>query len=631
MEPSMTDLMTRDSIRNAVEEIKPMLAPYLNGLALHMYPAGEGFSVRLKEGDALILAAGKTEALRALCALASAVQSGKENFFLEQQTPFATRGVMYDCSRNSVPRVDTIKMLMRRMALMGLNTLMLYTEDTYTSPAIPAMGHFRGGYSQQEIKDLDDYADLLGIELIPCIQTLAHLERLLRWRVFDELKDDKDTLYVGKEETYALLKKMILAASAPVRSRRIHLGLDEAHGLGRGLRLDQEGYRSKVDLMTEHLARVEVICRELGLSPMMWGDMLFRINIRGNGYYDENVVLPEHMASVIPKEYQVVYWDYYHIQQSFYDHYIHEHQKLGIQPVFAGGVCSWLGMQPNLIKSKASIRAGLAACRSAGIREIFTTVWRDDGGEGMPGAVIPGIQMFAESAWEERADVCDRLTNLHSRLAAGMTGEQIAALGSIDELQQGLSLTGLEAPNPQKYFLWQDPLLGLFDVEAATGDYAEFYRGKAAELASLCGGEAEAADALLLAEKLSEFLSLKVDLGVRLKRAYDRHDRAALKAIARQIVSDILPSLHALHAEHRAMWLRWYKPFGWEAQDIRYGGLSVRLQYAADRVNAYADGTIDVVEELAVPRLTHTGDVPKGAEELPSIPLYRDIATVSAL
>jgi hypothetical protein len=65
-----------------------------------------------------------------------------------------------------------------------------------------------------------------------------------------------------------------------------------------------------------------------------------------------------------------------------------------------------------------------------------------------------------------------------------MTSEQIAALGSFDELQPGLSLTGLEAPNPQKYFLWQDPLLGLFDVEAATGNYAAYYRGKASQLAS---------------------------------------------------------------------------------------------------------------------------------------------------
>ena len=44
---------------------------------------------------------------------------------------------MLDCSRNAVPRVEAVKMVLRKMALMGLNTLMLYTEDTYEVPEQP--------------------------------------------------------------------------------------------------------------------------------------------------------------------------------------------------------------------------------------------------------------------------------------------------------------------------------------------------------------------------------------------------------------------------------------------------------------------------------------------------------------
>lgn len=64
---------------------------------------------------------------------------------------------------------------------MGHNAMMLYTEDTYEVPGYPCFGQYRSRYTREELTALDDYADMLGIELITCIQTVSHLERVLRW------------------------------------------------------------------------------------------------------------------------------------------------------------------------------------------------------------------------------------------------------------------------------------------------------------------------------------------------------------------------------------------------------------------------------------------------------------------
>ena len=72
---------------------------------------------------------------------------------------------------------------------MGLNALFLYTEDTIELPDYPYFGYMRGAYTAQEIRKLDDYAARFGVELIPCIQTLAHFTAPMRWRAFDELRD----------------------------------------------------------------------------------------------------------------------------------------------------------------------------------------------------------------------------------------------------------------------------------------------------------------------------------------------------------------------------------------------------------------------------------------------------------
>ena len=83
-------------------------------------------------------------------------------FALHRQPVFEHNGVMLDCSRNAVPRVEAVKMVLRKMALMGLNTLMLYTEDTYEVPEQPYFGYLRGRYSVEALRGLDSYAGRSG-------------------------------------------------------------------------------------------------------------------------------------------------------------------------------------------------------------------------------------------------------------------------------------------------------------------------------------------------------------------------------------------------------------------------------------------------------------------------------------
>ena len=39
-------------------------------------------------------------------------------------------GIMLDCSRNGVLKVETVKRFIELMSAMGFNSLQLYTEDT---------------------------------------------------------------------------------------------------------------------------------------------------------------------------------------------------------------------------------------------------------------------------------------------------------------------------------------------------------------------------------------------------------------------------------------------------------------------------------------------------------------------
>ena len=123
-----------------------------------------------------------------------------------KQSAIEKLGLMIDCSRNSVMSVHALKKLIPILSKMGYTTLQLYTEDTYEVNNEPYFGYMRGRYSKQEIKEIDAYAASYNIELIPCIQTLAHLRALFRWPEYQKINDTEDILLVGEERVYTLLE-----------------------------------------------------------------------------------------------------------------------------------------------------------------------------------------------------------------------------------------------------------------------------------------------------------------------------------------------------------------------------------------------------------------------------------------
>ena len=130
--------------------------------------------------------------------------------------------------------------------------LMLYTEDTYEVPEYPYFGYMRGRYSQSQLQELDAYAKGYGIELIPCMQTLAHLAPTLRWECFDEIKDTNDILLCGEEKTYEFIEAMIRACRNSFSTDRIHIGMDEAFMLGLGKFREKNGIYPREEIFCDH-------------------------------------------------------------------------------------------------------------------------------------------------------------------------------------------------------------------------------------------------------------------------------------------------------------------------------------------------------------------------------------------
>lgn len=547
------------------------------------------------------------------------------DFEITETPRFDMSGAMLDASRNGVLSVPSIQDFLRKMAIMGLNVLMVYTEDTYEVEEYPYFGYMRGRYTEKEMEACDRYASALGIEMIPCIQTLAHLTEALKWNYAANIRDTADILLVDEPETYNFIERIIIAATRPFKTKRIHIGMDEAFQLGLGRYLSKNGYEERFNIMNRHLEKVVSITEEKGLKPMIWSDMYFRLGSKTGGYYDLEAEIPEDVISSIPNT-QLVYWDYYHAEEDFYTTFLQKHKELGSDPIFAGGVWTWNGIAPNYGKAMATSQAALMACKKEGIKEVFATMWGDNGAETPLVTALPVLQLFAEHTYQENVTT----EHLEERFnyCTGGNFSDFMILNGLDETP-GVSKDNLHESNPSKILLWQDLLIGLYDENIRGLSMNQHYKELTSQLETVKQNNPEWKSMFDFYEQLAKVLSIKSELGINLKKSYEGDDKETVN-VHREEMIELKDLTEELRQKHRKLWFSMNKPFGWEVIDLRYGGLIARMETAMHRVQEWLDGTISTIGELEEKRLPFEGPypMPKGSV---GRNIYRRIVTAGNL
>lgn len=524
---------------------------------------------------------------------------------------FPKNGFMLDCSRNSVFTADTVKALIRKLARVGMNVLMLYTEETYEVPGKPYFGIYRGRYSREEIREMDAYAQLFGIELVPCIQTLAHLRNTLKWPYGAELQDSEDILMVGEEKVYAFIEDLLSAVKESFSTRRVHLGMDEAVHLGLGKYLKKNGYRESAKLMKEHSARVLAICKKLGLEPMIWSDMYITSNT-GGAYYDVDETTDTSGWEKPDRELGLVYWDYYNADGALYRNMLRVHQELTDHVIFAGGAWNWNGIAPNYGRAFRCTVSALNACREYRVPEVFCTAWMDNGSETPLDAVYPGMVLFAYLGFHQ--EVCKEELRQEFADCVGGRLEDFWQLDAFDSLFTGMG-ENMGSNNPSKYGLYQDAMLGLFDDHLRGIDTGTYYGELAEKMASCAKTSPAYADLFAFYEEFARVLARKAGLGIRIKAAYDADDRAALQAICTADIPEAMEHLQKMKLLREQLWMKDAKPFGYELLDIKLGGVLTRLASHKRRLESYLDGKLGRLEELEQERMPYFDD-PQGAQDV---------------
>ena len=136
-------------------------------------------------------------------------------------------------------------------------------------------------YTREEIRQLGRRCKELGMEIIPLVQSLGHMENVLsreQYRHLQEVPGDSgctDPLNPGSVPLICGMIDEILALLPSVR--HFHLGGDEAmtFGQGRGGAEFMEKY-GRAELYLQHICKLTSYLNARSIRPLLWADMIVK-------------------------------------------------------------------------------------------------------------------------------------------------------------------------------------------------------------------------------------------------------------------------------------------------------------------------------------------------------------------
>lgn len=506
------------------------------------------------------------------------------NFEIKINSSFKDLSIMVDVARNYPLKVETFKKLIRYMALLGYSTLKIYLEDLLEVKNEPYFGYLRGRYSKEEIKEIVNYADLFKIEVMPYIQTLAHLNQIKRWCVYRDHFDIGDILLVDDERTYTLIDNMLETISESFTSKRINIGMDEAYLLGRGKYLDKNGYEKRVNIFKKHLSKVLTLTSKYNLDVEMWGDMFFN-----NSSYAYDNLSVEDLNKV--NNLKLVYWDYEYKDVKEFQSLIKLHKKVSDKVSTAGGSWKWLGLVPNNKYAIAGNINFMKASLKENIEEYTLTCWGDNGSSASIFSILPTLFAVANFSFYQGNKKIDYLFKDIFKIS-------FKDFLYVDKVNNVTINDPINAKNNiSRIYLYNDLLLGTYN-SLIDKDQISTYKVIKKKLNKLSKNNSFN----YIFKTLFEFcrvLILKVDIMDELRIAYQDNNKEKL--------NEILIKLNKLKNTFDKFYIALYEQYHLEAKgngfdviDIRLGGILQRIKTTIRKINDYLKyGTkIDELEEI---------------------------------
>jgi hypothetical protein len=320
---------------------------------------------------------------------------------IEDWPDIPIRGVMLDVSRDKVPTMATLFMLIEMLAEWKVNHLEIYMEHTFAYHNHREVWAAASPFTAEEVRALDAYCRVRHIELTPFQNSFGHFERWLkhaRYKALAECPDgfqrpdgthrEATTLDPTNPASLALIAELYAELLPNFSSRRLHIGGDETWELGKGRSRAEVERHGLARVYFDYLRQLKELAASHGRTALYFGDMVW------NHFPDKLELMDREMVHTD--------WGYYRMYP-FREHG-EKLAKAGVPFWFVPGTSTWCSLtgcnEAGIGSNRSAVQAGV----EYGAGGVLNTDWGDHGHwQTLPVSFI-GFAAGAAVAWHEKGN-----------------------------------------------------------------------------------------------------------------------------------------------------------------------------------------------------------------------------------
>jgi hypothetical protein len=467
---------------------------------------------------------------------------------------------MLDISRDKVPTLATLQMLVDRLAHWKVNQLELYMEHTFAYAGHEIVWRDASPLTPDELRSFDAYCAGRHVELVPNQNSFGHMHRWLvhePYRKLAECPDGFEHPWNWKGEPYGLcatdpaslgfLEGLYDQLLPNFRSRLFNVGLDEPLDLGCGRSKVACEARGAGRLYLDFLKAVHARVKSRGRTMAFWADTI--------------TSSPELLAEV-PKDASALEWGY-EASHPFAEH-LAALRGAGLECYVCPGTSSWNSFAGRTHNAIENIAKAAREGKAAGATGLLITDWGDHGHLQPLSVSYLGFLLGAAVGWNvadaERPFELDLPRLLDVRVFA----DSASVLGrAAYDLGNAYQHAGSLRPNASVLFFSLLKPERLFSPPGVTRETLEqtlAYVERAGE-ALPCARPLTTEGALAVQELgyARDLLSFACRLGMARSSLADPN---ALALLPRPERADLASTLGGIIARHEALWAARNRPGG---------------------------------------------------------------------